>query len=87
VGTTPAVHDPFAGGAGPTITFTHNLVMGHVGLSGHSQFYANNTVYGQINYAGGTSGWTQAGVGTGIDAAGNVEHETSYPMLPSPWLD
>ena len=89
VGAKPAMRDDWAGSAGPTITFTHNLVMGHVGISGHSQFYANNTVYGLINNVGGAGdpGWSQAGTGTGADAAGNIEHETTYPTLPSSWRD
>ena len=33
------------------------------------------------------SGWTQAGSGTGADAANNTEHETDYPVLPNAYRD
>lgn len=86
-GSVPAVRDPAAGAAGPTIAFTQNTVLGHVGLNAHPQFFANNIVYGLINNAGGVAGWTQAGAGTGLDASGNTEHQGNYPTLPSSWLD
>ncbi len=87
-GSTPAVQDPLAV-TGTTIAFTHNTVMGHVGLNGNLQYFANNTVYGLINNTGGPGfpGWTQAGAGAGIDAAGNTEHEMFYPPLPAAWSD
>ena len=82
------VQDPAAGGAGgPTIAFAHNTVLGNVGLNGHLQFYANNLVYGLINNVGGVPGWLQAGVGTGMDASGNTEHEVVAPALPAAWVD
>ena len=82
------VQDPGAGGAGgPTIAFAHNTVLGNVGLNGHLQFYANNLVYGLINNVGGVPGWLQAGVGTGMDASGNTEHEVVAPALPAAWVD
>lgn len=76
-----------------TIGFFNNTVMGHVGLASgnppsHLQFFANNIVYGIINYPGsGNFGWTQAGAGTGADAANNTEHETTYPALPNTYRD
>lgn len=83
-----AVEDPSVGPFGRTIAFTQNTVLGDVGLDGHAQFYANNIVYGLINNVGGPGpGWIQAGSGTGIDAAGNTEHETDFPQLPASWLD
>jgi len=82
------VQDPAAGGAGgPTIAFAHNTVLGNVGLNGHLQFFANNLVYGLINNVGGVPGWLQAGVGTGLDASGNTEHEVVAPALPAAWVD
>ena len=82
------VQDPAAGGAGgPTIVFAHNTVLGNVGLNGHPQFYANNLVYGIINNVGGVPGWLQAGVGAGLDASGNTEHEVVVPTLPAAWVD
>lgn len=82
------VQDPAAGGAGgPTIAFAHNTVLGNVGLNGHLQFFANNLVYGLINNVGGVPGWLQAGVGTGMDASGNTEHEVVVPTLPAAWVD
>jgi hypothetical protein len=87
-GSTPAVQDPMAL-TGTTMAFTHNTVLGHVGLNGNLQYYANNTVYGLINNVGGPGapGWVQAGGGTGMDASGNTEHEMFYPPLPASWLD
>jgi len=87
-GGTPTLIDPNAGEY-PTITFVQNTVLGDVGIGNHTQFYANNIVYGLINNIGGpgASGWSQAGAGTGLDAAGNTEHQTAYPTLPAPWLD
>jgi len=84
-----ALLDVIAGTTGSTITFTQNTVLGDVGISSNVQFYANNIVYGLINNTGGPGapGWSQAGVGTGLDAAGNTEHQTVYPTLPAPWLD
>ncbi|NCC49982.1 MAG: hypothetical protein EOM20_02075 [Spartobacteria bacterium] len=83
-----AVVDPLAGGTGPTICFVQNTVQGDVGTSGHAQFYANNIVYGTINNMGGPGpGWTQAGMGTGADAANNTEHQGTFPMLPNSWFD
>ena len=85
-----SVRDPAAGGAGAgsTMAFTHNTVLGGVGVAGHSQFYANNVVYGLINQVGGIGpGWTQAGTGTGADAANNTEHQTTRPALPAAWVD
>ncbi len=89
VGSVPAVQDPMAGASGPTIAFTHNTVLGHVGLSAHLQFYANNNVYGLINNVGGPGfpGWSQAGAGTGADASGNIEHELAFPTMPASWND
>ena len=81
------VQDPAAGGFGAILAFTQNTVMGDVGLNGHPQFYANNVVYGLINNVGGVPGWGQAGVGTGIDAAGNTEHQITRPVLPASWTD
>ncbi len=91
-GTAPAIDSEEAVqdlGGGHTIAFTHNKVLGHVGLNGNEQYYANNTVYGIINNVGGNGlpGWSQAGQGTGADAAGNIEHEDSFPDLPAAWLD
>ncbi len=85
-----SVRDPVVGaGSGPTIAFTQNTVLGGVGMNGNSQFYANNIVYGLINNVGGpgTPGWLQFGAGTGLDGAGNTEHETVVPPLPVSWVD
>jgi len=84
-----ALLDVIAGTAGPTITFTQNTVLGDVGISSNTQFYANNIVYGLINNTGGPGapGWSQAGVGIGLDAAGNTEHQGTVPSLPASWLD
>lgn len=82
-----AVQDPVAGAGGATIAFAHNTVFGNVGLNGHLQFFANNLVYGIINNVGGVPGWLQAGVGTGMDASGNTEHEVVLPVLPAAWVD
>lgn len=99
----PAVADsvlPNPPPAGPTIVFTHNTVYGDVGGTGGvglpggaPQFFANNTVYGVINFAGpgAAVGWAQAGAGTGLDAAGNTEHQIGWGLggftLPSHWDD
>ncbi|MDD4342108.1 MAG: hypothetical protein PHO14_07720, partial [Kiritimatiellae bacterium] len=87
----PAVFDPNAT-PGPTMVFVHNAVWGDVGVTSNQQFYANNVVYGQINNTGGAVGWSQAGVGTGIDSAGNTEHQIVYPQpggigFPWAWQD
>ncbi len=84
----------------PTIVFTHNTVYGDVGGTGGvplplaaPQFYANNTIYGLITYAGAGAmvGWVQAGAGPGLDAAGNTEHPIGWALggftLPSHWDD
>lgn len=76
----PAVYDPF-GGPIPTLVFVHNAVWGDVGVNSNQQFFANNIVYGDINNKGGGIGWAQAGVGTGIDPAGNTEHQGNYPQF------
>lgn len=92
----PAVYDPQAQLAQPTMTFVHNTVWGDVGVSNNVQFFANNIVYGQMNNVGGPIGWTQAGVGTGTDPAGNTEHQGNYPQqgaavpgrgFPAAWQD
>ncbi|HOW96360.1 MAG TPA: hypothetical protein P5567_13770 [Kiritimatiellia bacterium] len=82
-----AVLDQFA--AGTTIAFVQNTVLGHVGISAHPQYYANNIVYGRINNIGGagTPGWAQAGAGVGADASNNTEHQGAFPVLPSSWSD
>lgn len=71
-----------------TVVFVHNTVWGDVGANGNRQFHMNNSVYGLIN-AGGFAGvgWTQAGVGSGHDAQGNVEHQTTIPRMPDAWKD
>lgn len=95
-GTVPAVFDPMVGAGATTIAFVHNAVWGDVGVHSNLQFYANNVVYGQINNTGGLVGWGQAGVGTGIDPAGNTEHQFIYPQFgafipgegfPQAWQD
>ena len=86
-GSVIAVLDQFA--VGTTIAFVQNTVLGHVGISAHLQYYANNIVYGRINnLAGpGSPGWAQAGAGVGPDAANNTEHQAVFPTLPSSWSD
>lgn len=72
------------------LAFVQNVVVGNVGDGmGSIQFYANNVVYGVINYIPlpGYPGWTQAGAGAGADAANNTEHQTTNPALPAAWLD
>ena len=82
-----------AGGPGGTIIFTHNTVIGDVGLAfpgaPQAQYYGNNMVYGLINHPGApaTVGWVQAGGGTGMDAAGNIEHELTPIPGPDVWND
>ncbi|MBN1270572.1 MAG: hypothetical protein JXB04_13360, partial [Kiritimatiellae bacterium] len=92
----PAVYDPFATNLQPTITFVQNTVWGDVGMLSNRQFFANNTVYGQINNVGGPIGWSQAGIGSGNDPAGNTEHQGIYPQwgavppgrgFPAAWQD
>jgi len=86
-----AVIDSATALGGPTIAFHHNTVWGDVGVNSNKQFYANNVVHGLINGRptgfGWTVGWTQAGTGTGQDAAGNTEHEIVVPTLPDSWDD
>lgn len=90
----PAVWDPNVTN-GPTITFVQNAVWGDVGMNSNRQFFANNTVYGDINNRGGLMfwGWSQLGVGSGLDPAGNIEHQVSYPGagggrgFPGAWQD
>ncbi|MGD9611744.1 MAG: hypothetical protein AB7V22_02455 [Kiritimatiellia bacterium] len=87
-GAVPALLDSATGF--PTIAFYHNTVLGHVGVNGNPQYYANNTVYGLINNVAGPGapGWIQAGSGTvPPDASNNTEHDLSYPVLPAAWLD
>ena len=99
----PAVADSMLGmppPAGPTIVFTHNTVYGDVGGTGGialpvgaPQFFANNSIYGIINFLGPGApiGWAQAGAGPGLDAAGNAEHPVGWGpggfTLPSHWDD
>lgn len=79
----PAVYDPM-GGPFPTIVFVQNAVWGDVGVFSNQQFFANNVVYGDINNKGGAIGWGQAGIGMGIDPAGNTEHQGVYPQSGTP---
>lgn len=79
----PAVYDPL-GGPFPTLVFVHNAVWGDVGVNSNQQFFANNIVYGDINNKGGGIGWAQAGLGMGIDPAGNTEHQANYPQAGVP---
>ena len=87
----PAVVDP-VGLLVPTILFTHNTVYGDVGVpqvlppSANLQYFANNVVFGQINYTGGQVGWFQA-VTPNFDAANNSEYPGPAPVLPSHWDD
>lgn len=89
----PGVVFPYPPGTGPFLAFYNNTIVGSVGSApagvAHTQFYGNNSVLGGIiNFAGGTVGWLQAGVGTGLDGAGNLEHEIVYPVpLPASWDD
>lgn len=93
----PAVYDHLATNGSPTITFVQNSVWGNVGVTSNLQYYANNLVYGQINNTGGPLGWSQAGFGSPIDAAGNTEHFIVYPQsaadrgtargFPAAWKD
>jgi hypothetical protein len=88
--TSRAVQD---GTASATIGFFNNTVVGNVGTAGgnpasHSQYFANNIVFGIINYPGsGVLGWVQLGAGTGADAANNTEHELVYPVLANEYRD
>lgn len=87
-GAVPALLDSASGF--PTIAFLHNTVLGHVGVNGNPQYYANNTVYGIINNTGGAGapGWAQAGVSSvPPDASNNTEHDLGYPALPAAWVD
>jgi len=89
----PGAITPYPPGTGPFLAFYHNLIQGSAGSAPagipHTQFYGNNMmVGGLINNAGGIVGWLQAGAGTGIDAAGNIEHQIVYPFpLPDNWDD
>lgn len=89
----PGAVTPYPPGTGPFLAFYHNLIQGSAGSAPagipHTQFYGNNMMVGGIiNNAGGIVGWLQAGVGTGIDAAGNIEHQIVYPFpLPDNWDD
>ncbi len=91
----PAVFDP-AAIVGYTICFVNNTVWGDVGANSNVQFHANNTVYGDINNTGFgmTWGWGQAGIGSGLDPYGNVEHQGVFPGwggtqrgFPAAWQD
>lgn len=89
----PGAITPYPPGTGPFLAFYHNVIQGSAGSAPagipHTQFYGNNMMVGGIiNNAGGIVGWLQAGAGAGIDAAGNVEHQITYPFpLPDNWDD